>query len=674
MTVAEIQVDQRVIGIDSRRFASVEKALVELITNSDDSYARLEKSGTQVTGRIHVGYERHHAGAVLTVGDQAEGMSFEQAGRILSYGGAHSPLSRGEGTGRGYFGRGLKQAIFGLGHGWIETIQNGRFTRIDVFRGENGGYLYDDDGSDRRAFPADYARLGIPAGGPADGTPTDGNAVPSTGTTAGNGTRVTIVVDNPHVTITQHATLLQLLSDNIYLRDVLERREVELVHGHPGAEDHGIESIRFQEPPATLLLGPDRPGSFSLDGEEWPFTLTLKRARDVELTLKGDERTAGLVVESGMAVLDCQLFEFENQVGTEYLFGTVRCPALTEMLGRGKAIISDEREGLNLKDPFVAAFSRSVSRMIADAVQAEKEKLTHLERATTSGRTAEMIEHLLQHMSEAAVVDLGLETALPLRNGDGSPAPEPAPAALRFTTPFYYRPPGHPFHVALLLDPARLPDGGTLTFAVDLPGSMRIDPEPAPIAVGALGEMQRLEWTVTGDQPGDRGEITVRAGDYWALCEIVIAEHASRRSADQPPHHAIATDAGTQAATQTPAQSVPHREAHRPTRDHGVDLFTGYEFRSLHNTADRAVYSEEERKVIINTAAPTVQLYVDGRGRFRDSARLLLAELFLDVIAEELARRRAEQHGHAGDLEAFRNAKRDIIRRYGSDIHRTFLG
>ena len=664
MTVAEIQVDQRIIGIDSRRFASVEKALVELITNSDDSYARLEKAGASVTGRIRVGYERHHAGAVLMVSDQAEGMSFEQAGRILSYGGAHSPLSRGEGTGRGYFGRGLKQAIFGLGHGWIETIQDGRFTRIDVFRGENGGYLYDDDGADRRAFPADYARLGIPAN---DGPPSDAAALPGTGNAAGNGTRVTIVVDNPHVTITQHATLLQSLSDNIYLRDVLDRRDVELVHGHPGAEDHGSESIRFREPPATVLLGPDRPGSFSLDGGEYPFTVTLKRARDVELTLKGDERTSGLVVESGMAVLDCQLFEFENQVGTEYLFGTVRCPALTEMLGRGKAIISDEREGLNLKDPFVAAFSRAVSRMIADAVQAEKEKLTHLERATTSGRTAEMIEHLLQHMSEAAVVDLGLETAPPLWNGDGSPSAVAPPAALRFTTPFYYRPPGHPFHVALLLDPAQLPDGGTLTFELGLPGSLRIDPAPVPVPVSALGDARRIEWTMTGDRDGDRGEITVRAGDYWALCEIVIAEHASHRSADQPPHHAIATNAA-------PQQSTAHREVHRPSRDHGVDLFTGYDFRNLHNSADRAVYSAAERKVIINTGAPTVQLYVDGRGRFRDSARLLLAELFLDVISDELARRRVTQHGHAGNLEAFRAAKRDIIRRYGSDIHRTFLG
>jgi hypothetical protein len=662
MTVAEIQVDQRVIGIDSRRFASVEKALVELITNSDDSYARLEKSGASVTGRIRVGYERHHAGAVLMVSDQAQGMSFEEAGRILSYGGAHSPLSRGEGTGRGYFGRGLKQAIFGLGHGWIETIQDGRFTRIDVFRGENGRYLYDDDGADRRAFPADYARLGITWGD----TPDTPDTPDAPGALAGNGTRVTIVVDNPHVTITQHATLLQSLSDNIYLRDVLDRRDVALVHGRPGAEDHTSETIRFREPPATVLLGPDRPGSVSLDGEEFPFTLTLKRAQDVELTLKGDERTAGLVVESGMAVLDCQLFEFENQVGTEYLFGTVRCPALTEMLGRGKAIISDEREGLNPKDPFVAAFSRAVSRMIADAVQAEKEKLTHLERATTSGRTAEMIEHLLHHMSEAAVVDLGLETAA-LWTGDGSPSAGAPPAALRFTTPFYYRPPGHPFHVALLLDPAQLTDGGTLTFELGLPGSLRIDPVPVPVPVSALGDTRRIEWTMTGDRDGDRGEITVRAGDYWALCEIVIAEHASHRSADQPPHHAIATN-----ATARPAAA--HREVHRPSRDHGVDLFIGYEFRNLHNSADRAVYSAAERKVIINTGAPTVQLYVDGRGRFRDSARLLLAELFLDVISDELATRRVAQHGHAGNLEAFHAAKRDIIRRYGSDIHRTFLG
>ncbi|MDQ0755111.1 ATP-binding protein [Arthrobacter sp. B3I4] len=648
MTIAEIQVDQRVIGIDSRRFASVEKALVELITNSDDSYARLEKAGAAISGRIRVNYERHHVGAVLMVSDQAEGMSFAQAGRILSYGGAHSPLARGEGDGRGYFGRGLKQAIFGLGHGWLETIRNGRFTRIDVFRGGNGGYLYDDGGADRPAAPADYARLGLHQ------------------TAEASGTRVTVVVDNPRVRITQHGTLAQSLSDNFYLRGVLARRSVELEHGQPGGVEHHSEPVHFREPPAQLLLGPDDPGIVSFEGRSYPFTLTLKRVTGAELTLRGDDRTNGLVVLSGKAALDCQLFEFENQVGTEYLFGVVRCDALTEMLGRGRAIISDEREGLNPRDPFVAAFSAAVSRMIAGAVQAEREKLTHLDRATTSGRTAEMIEQLLQHMNEAAVVDLGLDTSSPRPSVGGAAAGE-RPAALRFTTPFYYRPPGHPFHVALLLDAAELPDRETLTFEADLPGSIRIEPHPDPVAVSALEEVRRLEWTVIGLRPGARGALTVRAGTYWALCEIVIAEHASRHAADQPPHAAVAVAGAAEPA-------VGHREGHRPTRDHGADLFTGYEFRSLDNSADRAVYSAEERKVIINTAAPTVQLYVDGRGRFRDSARLLLAELFLDVIADELARRRTEQHGHAGDLAAFKNAKRDIIRRYGSDVHRTFLG
>ncbi len=650
MTVAEIQVDQRVIGIDSRRFASVEKALVELITNSDDSYARLEKAGSPVTGGIQLGYEPHHTGAFLTVSDQAEGMSFEQAARILSYGGAHSPLSRGEGNGRGYFGRGLKQAIFGLGHGWIETIQDGRFTRIDIFRGENGGYLYDDDGADRKAFPADYTRLGMAAGA------------------AESGTRVTIVVDNPHVTIPHYTTLLQSLSDNFYLRDVLDRRIVVLATGRPGTEQHHSGQVRFEEPASILLLGPEQPGSFSYDGRDHPFTVTLKRAKDVELTLKGDERTNGLVVLSGMAALDCTLFEFENQVGTEYLFGAVRCAGLTELLGRGQAIISDEREGLNPKDPFVQAFSDAVSGMISGYVLAEKQKLTHLERATTSGRTAEMIERLLHHMSEAAVIDLGI-SALPVHGPGGGSAEGSAggsagegepPAALRFTTPFYYRRPGHPFHVALLIDPSQLPDGGLLTFDVELPVSLRIEPAPVSVPVGSLRGTQRIEWTVTGDAAGERGEITVRAGAYWAWCEIVVAEHASPHADGQPAHHAA-------------LHAADHPVVHRVSRDHGEDMFVGYEFRKLQDSADRAVYSAGERKVIINTGAPTVQLYVDGRGRFRDSARLLLAELFMDVISDELARRRIEQHGHGGDLDAFHRAKRDIIRRYGSDIHLSFL-
>ena len=154
-----------------------------------------------------------------------------------------------------------------------------------------------------------------------------------------------------------------------------------------------------------------------------------------------------------------------------------------------------------------------------------------------------------------------------------------------------------------------------------------------------------------GDTAGEHGEINVRAGTYWAWCEIVVAEDASRHS------HGCSG----------------HVAKRRLPRDHGADMFVGYEFRNLNNELDRAVYSAEERKIIINTGAPTVQLYLDGRGHFRDSARLLLAELFMDVISDELARRLVEQSGHKGNVGAYRAAKQNIIRRYGSEIHLSFL-
>jgi len=446
---------------------------------------------------------------------------------------------------------------------------------------------------------------------------------------------------------------MHALADNIYLRDILRRRQVELVHLQDGIEIERSGPLRFEEPPAIVLLGPDLEGQFQHERRTYRFALTLKRALDADLTPRGDERTNGLLVLAGTAVLDCQLFDYENQVGTEYLFGTVRCPALADMLGQGVAVISDERAGLNLKAPFVAAFARAVSRMIAPCVLAEQEKLSHIERATTSGRTAHMIDHLLQRMNRAAIHDFGIIPP-PLTEGSAHGADQDdGHAPLRFTTPFYYRRPDHAFHVRLLVDPAQFDADARLELALTASPGLKFDPVRGDIALADLRDAPVLEWTAIGAAPGERGEILARVGSYLAWCEIVIAEHASSTHSHHP---------------------RPHVGHARPPRDHGEALFAGYAFRYLGKDADRAVYSPEERIILINTAAPTVQLYVDGRGSFRDSARLLLAELFMDVISDELARRRLARSGQAADVDAFHAAKREIIRRYGSDIHLSFMG
>lgn len=632
MAIAALPVDQRVIDIDSRRFASIEKALVELVTNSDDSYSRLENKGEAGSSRISISYERFQKGAVLKVTDQAEGMPLDRMRSVLSYGGAHSLMAQGEAGGRGYFGRGLKQAVYGLGHGWIESVYQGKLARIDLFRDERGAYLFDDWDGDRAVEEKDYPRLNIPEGA--------------------NGSQVTIVVENPLVNIPYFHSLVTAVKNNIYLRDIMRRREVELINLGRALKKQTALQLRFEEPEAETLIGPEEPGAFKFDGKSYTFHLTLKKAPDAELVLKGDERTNGLLVVSGTAVFDCQFFQYENQLGTEFLFGSVVCPGLAEMLAAGHPVISDEREGLNLKDPFVAAFALAVSDMIGDTIKREQIRLSHFDRATTSRRTQVMIERILQRMSQIAVEDLGI--ILPPGPGSGKYGPYDSgrPAVLRFSTPFYHRQAGHSFHVAMIVDRSQLLDQDILSIMYDLPDSIKIEPRIEAMALAELPENGRFEWTLMGQEIGARGRIEVSAEPYSASCEIVVAEQAGGRGYGQP-----------------------SGKAPRPwNMDNSTELFRGYELRNLENDMDRAIYSPEERLILINTEAPTVRLYVNGQGHFKDGARLLLAELLLDVITEELARRYIDRTTRKGQLEAYRQAKQDLIRRYGVEIHSILLG
>ncbi|MNO09617.1 hypothetical protein D3C81_2329030 [compost metagenome] len=58
-------------------------------------------------------------------------------------------------------------------------------------------------------------------------------------------------------------------------------------------------------------------------------------------------------------------------------------------------------------------------------------------------------------MNRAAIQDLGISLPPPETDAAAVATTE-RPAALRFTTPFYYRKPNHPFLVSVLIDPDQL--------------------------------------------------------------------------------------------------------------------------------------------------------------------------------------------------------------------------
>ena len=94
---------------------------------------------------------------------------------------------------------------------------------------------------------------------------------------------------------------------------------------------------------------------------------------------------------------------------------------------------------------------------------------------------------------------------------------------------FDYRKAGQPFHVALLVDAAQLPDDAVLQFDYRLGAELHVEPAPAQLSRAELPGDGRLEWTVRGAAAG-HGEILARAGNYWAWCELRVDAHRSSLS------------------------------------------------------------------------------------------------------------------------------------------------
>jgi len=121
---------------------SLEKGLIELLTNSDESYHRLEKNNQVVSGKIEIIIERHTKTkpTIVEIIDYAEGMDAEEMKKCIGeYG---EDTSRG--GGRGVFEMGLKDTLIAFGSGEVVSFKhqkNGnvtsRQTASTKFRSQN---------------------------------------------------------------------------------------------------------------------------------------------------------------------------------------------------------------------------------------------------------------------------------------------------------------------------------------------------------------------------------------------------------------------------------------------------------------------------------------------------------------------------------------------------------
>ncbi len=111
----------------------IERGLVELITNSDDSYRDLEEQEKQVSGKIRIEIERRRKGqpSIVIVRDKAGGMTRrEMFDKLGILGKRTSGFEMGKAR-RGLHGRGARDiACFGAVH--FESIKDDEYNHLII--------------------------------------------------------------------------------------------------------------------------------------------------------------------------------------------------------------------------------------------------------------------------------------------------------------------------------------------------------------------------------------------------------------------------------------------------------------------------------------------------------------------------------------------------------------
>ncbi len=323
------------------------RALVELITNADDSYIRLEEGQQESKGEIDIIYKKDGYCGIFAVRDYAEGMSIEDVrNNFKRYGAATSGLKTGKGV-RGYFGQGAKEALAGMVEGRICTFKDKQFVECKIFiRDDEPRYEISDSMSGTNRIRSEH---GIYA----------------------NGTIAYFKADpqKSGCKVPRLDTVHQQLANNAFLRKIMTspRRKIFLLD----ADTEERRQIRYTMPRGKEIMNQDFIISYGKYGN-FPIHFVLFRA-DKELIQTGDDRDGGLLlVDDKNAVLGISLFKYDNEPLAARFFGEVRIDRFRELLKKEEAVLNEERDGLTARHPFCQKFIAEIERRLELNVQEEK--------------------------------------------------------------------------------------------------------------------------------------------------------------------------------------------------------------------------------------------------------------------------------------------------------------
>lgn len=607
------------------------RAMVELITNSDDSYRHLEKAKRDITGRIDVDLIRARPDSFFEVFDQAEGMDAETMHRVVQLIGKEEGEISDKGS-RGFFREGLKFSIIGMGYGSVTSIKKNRLyrSRID----DKGFYNYDpsDEKIASPVFRDQYLRGALD-----------------------NGTIVRVVISREDIkSLPLFSKLAEGLSRFFSLRDLLsnQNREVFLVERDKKHKEKARIKLQYRYPTGneicnTTLSVKGFPGA-EVDLKIYKTTNPLLTKWEVG----NDYRENGLIVRSGGAIHDVTFFRFDNEDYrdlTSHLFGFVTCEYIKQLMEENDdQVINDTRDGINPGHPFIKAMRA--------CVEAELKKIIDQERASRDKESAELESEAIKKLFKSSVSflnqiaqkELSDVNDGPTRTGqEGIPIP---PDGFNFFPEVDYLVIGKKYYIKLIGDLSVVPTGSKVSIDIDNPlaNDPEIDFSPKKMVIEDTDVVKNNIWVkrilLTGRKIDAQRTLTATYKDKVAEAVITITKGGGKPREKQ--------------GTTGLVREIKYDPEGEPQLR--VRFIDGV--------------------IRIHTKAPSVSRYLGpiGQGQEKLHSRMLMAELITEAIIGYIAR----QKGLAGKLlvldesqaqEAVERERNKLQFQYGHLIHKIYV-
>lgn len=374
---AELKIDSR-IAVQSARagIKNLIAGVVELVTNSDDSYKRLEAQGVSTSGHIEIFVSRLKGGRCreLWVKDFAESMTYDELKKAIIFGAETSGQEVGRSV-RGFFGRGLKEAIISLSEGEIFTIKNGilNSTKIWVEGRDKAKYLLNDP---RKISQQTRKKIGIENG---------------------DGTLVKINVKNPRMKIQEQDKFAEQVSNHYALRDICSSpsRKVLLVFESERKGGKKWIEISYTAPQGQLIF--DREVTISGYREKMRVKI-FKTGEPLDFSRYNPCSRAGILIKTEGAILDNRLFRYDNDPVAFYFFGEAFCEGIAKRIRKDETEIVDfNRAGLDWFHDYCKSIAEAIESAFEPLVEQKKKELEELEKVE-KGKTPHSTKKMLNKL------------------------------------------------------------------------------------------------------------------------------------------------------------------------------------------------------------------------------------------------------------------------------------